>query len=386
MRLRKRLPEEDSLGTRRSPTVYEVAELAGVSTASVSRVLAGHDRVRPETRQRVLQAVAELGYVPSGAAQDLAGRRTAVLGLCFPDIIGDRDIVDSDAMYWYDEVIRGMERAARRNGYALLIAASHESDDINLVLTVAGRCDGLVILGGTAPLSTVEHIATRVPVVLLAAPPAATERPGLLDHLYVANTSGMRELTGHLLDVHGYRDLAFVAGPADSADSNARLDGFRAALAGRGLAAGGAAVLRGDFTTAGGIAVVGALLKRRAMPRALVCANDQTAIGAVSALSRAGLRVPADVAVTGFDGVQIGRHLHPGLTTVAQPMRELGETAVRLLQRRIGRTPAPREPGTAAAPGTGRPAEDIELPVRLLLRGSCGCPEPDVVDQDRSGA
>jgi LacI family transcriptional regulator len=267
-----------------------------------------------------------------------------------------------------------MERAARRNGYALLIAASHESDDISLVLTVAGRCDGLVILGGTAPLSTLEHIAARVPVVLLAAPPDATERPGLLDHLYVANGSGMRELTGHLLDGHGYRDLAFVAGPEDSADSNARLAGFRAALAERGLPGAEVPVFHGDFTTAGGVAVVADVLRRRAVPRAVVCANDQTAIGAMSALGRAGLRVPADVAVTGFDGVHIGRHVHPGLTTVAQPMRELGETAVRLLQRRIGRPPA-------VPHGEVGPADPVELPVRLQLRGSCGCPEPDAADQ-----
>jgi LacI family transcriptional regulator, galactose operon repressor len=368
MRLRKRLLEPPS--PRSAPTVYEVAARAGVSTASVSRVLAGHDRVRPETRERVLQAVAELGYVPSGAAQDLAGRRTAVLGLCFPDRTGDQDIVDSDTMYWYDEVIRGMERAARRSGHALLIAASHGDDDISLVLTVAGRCDGLVILGGTAPLSTLEHIATRVPVVLLAAPPAAAERPGLLDHLYVANEGGMRELAGHLLDVHRYRDLVFLAGPEDSPDSESRLAGLRVALTERGLDSG-VPVRHGDFTTAGGSAIVDDLVAAGTVPRVLVCANDQTAIGAMSALARAGLRVPADVAVTGFDGVQIGRHLHPGLTTVAQPMRELGETAVRLLQRRVDRVvPAPR-PG---APARDADAADIELPVRLELRGSCGCP------------
>ncbi|HEY7225647.1 MAG TPA: LacI family DNA-binding transcriptional regulator [Micromonosporaceae bacterium] len=385
MRLRKRLhPLTD--GERGAATVYEVAARAGVSTASVSRVLAGFDGVRPETRARVLQAVAELGYVPRGAAQDLAGRRTAVLGLCFPDS-GDQDVDDSDAMYWYDEVIRGMERAARRSGYALLIAASHTSDDINLVLTVAGRCDGLVILGGTAPLSTLEHIATRVPVVLLATPPAAAERPGLLDHLYVANAAGMRDMARHLLDDHGYSDLAFLAGPEDSADSESRLTGLRQALVERGLSPD-VPVLHSDFTTASGAVVVGELIGRGSVPRVLVCANDQTAIGAMSALGRAGLRVPADVAVTGFDGVLIGRHVHPGLTTVAQPMRELGETAVRLLQRRVGRaSPASRPERADTAVGDTATSSDeaanVELPVRLELRGSCGCPEPTVPGQRR---
>ena len=100
---------------RSVPTVYEVAQHARVSTATVSRVLSGNDRVRPEYRDRVFTAVAELGYVPSGAARDLAARRTGVLGLCFPDLVGDQD-TESDAMFWYDEIIRGMERAARRRG------------------------------------------------------------------------------------------------------------------------------------------------------------------------------------------------------------------------------------------------------------------------------
>ena len=155
---------------REMPTVYEVAELAGVSTASVSRVLAGNDRVRPETRAKVLAAVAELGYVPSGAAQNLANRRTGVLGLCFPDPVGDQDIVESDTMYWYDEVIRGMERSARRSGFAVLIAASHESDDESMVTMVASRCDGLAVLAHTVPSDTLERLAQRMPVIMLAAP------------------------------------------------------------------------------------------------------------------------------------------------------------------------------------------------------------------------
>src|SRR5579859_6864729 len=136
---------------RSTPTVYEVAARAGVSTATVSRVLSGRNPVLSPTREKVLAAIAELGYVPSGAAKDLAARRTGVLGLCFPDLVGDQDI-QGDATYWYDEVIRGMERASRRSGYAVMIAASHESDDVDLVLNVAGRCDGLVVLAHTVPI------------------------------------------------------------------------------------------------------------------------------------------------------------------------------------------------------------------------------------------
>ncbi len=215
--------------------MYEVAERANVSTATVSRVLAGSGRVLPPTRERVLAAVAELGYVPSGAAKDLAARRTGVLGLCFPDLVGDEDINRGDATFWYDEVIRGMERAARRSGNAVLIAASHESDDINLVLGVAGRCDGLVVLAHTVPVRMLAHIAMRIPVVVLAAQPELHGAGHRLDHLSVANEAGAYQVTAHLADYHGYQRIGFIAGPPDSPDSASRFDGFRRAMTERGL-------------------------------------------------------------------------------------------------------------------------------------------------------
>ena len=377
---------------RDKPSVYEVARHAGVSTATVSRVLAGHERVLPVTRDKVLSAVAELGYVPSGAARDLAARRTGVLGLCFPDLgspdlgspdlgspdLGspDPDEDEGDAAYWYDEVIRGMERAARRSGYAVLIAASHYRDDSGLVLSIAGRCDGLVVLARTAPLVMIEHVATRIPVVLLAtgegtasggeasgggAGGGATAGGGrpdrAIDRLAVANETGAYQVTAHLADVHGYRDIGFIAGPHDSPDAARRLDGFRRATAGIGQAV----VHHGDFTTAGGRRAAERIIAAGRVPRALVCANDQTAIGVMAALEQAGLSVPGDVAVTGFDGIQLGRHLRPGLTTVVQPMAALGDTAVAMLSERIG--------------GAELPPRAVELPVRLELRGSCGCPQ-----------
>ncbi len=403
---------------RATPTVYEVAERARVSTATVSRVLAGSGRVLPPTRERVLAAVAELGYVPSGAAKDLAARRTGVLGLCFPDLVGDEDINRGDATYWYDEVIRGLERAARRSGNAVLIAASHESDDINLVLGVAGRCDGLVVLAHTVPVRMLAHIAMRIPVVVLAAQPELHRAGHRLDHLSVANEAGAYQVTAHLADYHGYDSIGFIAGPPESPDSASRFDGFRRAMTERGLgqhrpAQGGApesgtasrdaasletdgrdaasretdgpdAASRetdgrekakrrtidprrpdahGDFTTDGGRRATAEILAAGRVPRALVCANDQTAIGAMRELQHAGLRIPDDVALTGFDGISLGEHLRPGITTVVQPMRELGETAVTLIKERI------------ASPGL--PSRAVELPVRMELRGSCGCAEPD---------
>ena len=343
---------------RDKPSVYEVARHAGVSTATVSRVLAGYERVLPATRDKVLNAVTELGYVPSGAARDLAARRTGVLGLCFPDLAQDEG--EGDAAYWYDEVIRGMERAARRSGYAVLIAASHHRDDSGLVLSIAGRCDGLVVLARTAPMAMIEHVATRIPVVLLA----TGEGPALdrgrtdraIDNLAVANETGAYQVTSHLADVHGYRDIGFIAGPPDSPDSARRLDGFRRATAGLDQVV----IHYGDFTTAGGRRAAERIIATGRVPRAVVCANDQTAIGVMAALQQAGLSVPGDVAVTGFDGIQLGRHLQPSLTTVVQPMAALGDTAVAMLSDRIG--------------GAELPPRTVELPVRLELRGSCGCP------------
>ncbi len=340
---------------RDKPSVYEVAQLAGVSTATVSRVLAGYERVLPGTRDKVLTAVTELGYVPSGAARDLAARRTGVLGLCFPDL----DAEDGDAAYWYDEVIRGMERAARRSGYAVLIAASHHRDDSGLVLSIAGRCDGLVVLARTAPLAMIEHVATRIPVVLLATEQDQGQAHRAIDFLAVANETGAYQVTAHLADVHGYTDICFIAGPPDSPDSGRRLDGFQRATTGLVRHRNEVLVHYGDFTTAGGRRVAERIIGAGPVPRALVCANDQTAIGVMAALQHAGLSVPGDVAVTGFDGIRLGRHLRPSLTTVVQPMAALGDTAVTMLKDRIG--------------GATLPQRTVELPVRLELRGSCGC-------------
>jgi LacI family transcriptional regulator len=153
------------------PTIYEVAERAEVSIATVSRALHGKGTLRPETRDRVLKAAADLGYVPSATARELATRRSFVLGLTFPDLADPGEEDGHETLLYSDEVTRGMERAARAAGYAVLIAAAPPDRDPSFVVSLATRTDGMVVLARTLPTEQLEQLARRVPVVLLAGPP-----------------------------------------------------------------------------------------------------------------------------------------------------------------------------------------------------------------------
>ncbi|MFR9674363.1 LacI family DNA-binding transcriptional regulator [Streptomyces sp. TR06-5] len=355
-----------------APTVYDVAAEAGVSIATVSRVYRNPDSVRAGTRDRVMTAARTLGYVPSGSARGLASRSTRVLGLCFPDYADpdaedpesdhDDGHDDADRMLYSDEVIRGMERAARRRGYALLIAASLAEGPQSLVAEVAGRVDGFAVMARTVPTRELEVISRRLPVVMLAGPreDAALDH---LDHVEVANFDGELALARHLIGDHGLRRLAFVGGAPDSPDGEARFRGFQAAHLEAGLPVPEEPHIRRELLTqAEGRSAVAELLAERStegLPQGLLFANDQMAVGALAELRRRGVRVPEDMAVAGFDGIPLGRMVAPGLTTVRQPMRSLGEKAVELLVARL--EDRSREPVSTV------------LPVSVVRRRSCGC-------------
>lgn len=345
-----------------TPTVYDVADRAGVSIATVSRVYRNPDSVKAETRERVLAVARELGYVPSGSARGLASRTTGVLGLAFPDYTDpEAESVsadgDEDALY-ADQVIRGMERAARRHGYALLISASLHGGPEGVVGRMAGQVDGFAVMARTAATEDLDVYARRLPVVVLAGPREIDH----LDHIEVANFDGQRDLTRHLIEVHGLTRLAFVGGQADSPDAEARFHGYQAACRDAGLPVADEPDVRAMLTRADGRAAVQKLAFRPGgLPQGLLFANDQMAIGAMQELTAHGVRVPQDVAITGFDGIPLGRMVRPSLTTVRQPMRRLGELAVDMLAARLA--------------DRARPPESVMLPVELALRASCGCAE-----------
>lgn len=342
-------------------TIYEVARRSGVSTATVSRVMREGRGFSEATRDRVLAAAEELGWVPNSAARSLAGRRAGIVGLLFPDL-GAESAAEAESPLYVDEVIRGAERAATRAGDAILIAATHSAAGRDLALSVAGKVDGLVVLARSLSRRDLMDIARTVPVVTLATRSA----PRPLDFVAADNRGGARAMTRHLIETHGYRDLAFIAGPAQSPDSNERFAGYREALAEAGLPVPSRPDARGGFTeSGGGRATVQLLETRKRPPRALVMGNDEMAITAMQVLAAHGLSVPRDVAVTGFDDITSARHVRPTLSTVRQPMRQIGETAVELLLERIGQPQAPRRTHT--------------LPTEVVLRRSCGCPSPRTV-------
>ena len=341
-------------------TLYDVASMAGVSTATVSRVVHGLDRVAPATRARVLAVIDKLGYVPDGAAQSLSRRRKDVIGLVCVERTSPRLQYDIESMslLFYDEILRGVESRLRDQSWPLMITYldDRKEPDLPRLLSLSGKVDGLLIGEGVVPPPFLARLAGRLPVVVLAGSP----REDGADVVTADNRSGEAALVTHLIEDHGRRRLFYINGPENAPDAQERqrtlLQVLRRHPHCRLVGTAG-----GMFTVASGEQAGQRLLDSGdELPDAVVCANDQMAIGLLQAFGRAGVRVPADVAVVGFDDIFPASLCDPPLTTVHQPMRLLGERACARLLDRIARPSL-------------RPKVEL-LPTELVLRSSCGCP------------
>jgi LacI family transcriptional regulator len=324
-------------------TIYDVARRAGVSIATVSRVLRRSAPVQDETRQRVEDAVEQLGFVPSRLGVSLAERRHAANGMVFPDLSGP----------YFAEVVLGYEEVTSRLGRSVLILSTREQADPDAtVRELASRVDGLALFDATVGEDAVRSIvAGGLPVVLLA---RGADVAGA-DAVATENTASAERLTEHLLG-HGHRRLAFLGDPGHSFDVAERLAGVRAALARAGLPAAEPVACASSEASARAAAT--ALLASPDRPDAVVCGNDERALATLLAAEDLGLAVPDEVAVTGWDDILAARHARPALTTVRQPMRELGAWAARALDQRIR--------GLRDTPTSHL------LPTRLIVRASCG--------------
>jgi LacI family transcriptional regulator len=349
------------------PTIYDVARAAGVSIASVSRVLNGRRNPREETRDRVLQAVAELGFVPDGAARALSARLKEVIGVVVrrPAVppTGTGFFADEDDnLQFADMINRGMEVVAQRRGFDLLVRSVdlYDREAGSRIFALASKSDGLILHDRVLEPHQLDRLSRQVPVVTLAGAPTPTTVNVRGD-----NAAGMRELARHLIVDHGYRTLGYLAGHVDSPDSLARGEAVAAEVTAAGATLLRGPLWQGSYSAGGGARLVDRMIAEgSALPRAIVCANDQTAIGVMAALAQHGISVPGQVAVAGFDDIPVARHLSPQLTTVKQSIQDLGVTAFEIVYSMIS--------GTAAA-GQEPRGRDIVLPTRLIRRESCGC-------------
>jgi LacI family transcriptional regulator len=297
-------------------TIRDVARRAQVSVASVSRALNGLDNVSEETRSRVFEAASALGYVPHAGARSLSLARTNAIGVVLPDVHGE----------FFSEIVRGMDLAANERGYLLLLSNMHGGSALaeTALRAMRGRVDGLIVMAPHLDRATLERaLPAATPAVLINAPADVGKFP----NLRLDNAAGVDAVVAHLAAL-GRTRIVHVAGPADNLDAQERADAFRRAIS-RHSPGTGATVLPGDFTEGAGAAAIRRLVAEGKRLDALFTANDMMAVGALQALQAAGLRVPEDVAVAGFDDVPLARHL--GLTTVRARVAELGARAIERL-------------------------------------------------------
>jgi LacI family transcriptional regulator, galactose operon repressor len=342
------------------PTIYDVAQAAGVSIATVSRALNSLDSVRPATRAKVLRAMERLNFVPNANAQGLSKGKTWIIGLAFvhAPVTGGLLEVEGASLLYSDHVIRGAEARAAASGYSLLLRGGGESRPAELASlhSLTGTVDGLVLLDQVLSEADASELAKRIPVVLLAGSGTAQG----VTTIRVDNEGSMRELADHFVDVHAMTRAGFIAGLDASPDSGARERAFRSRFVERGGEVRDVDVLRSDWTSAGAEHVMEArLASGETLPQVFACANDQMAVGAIHALQSRGVRVPHDVAVSGFDDITLTRYVKPSLTTIRQSGAVLGAAAIdALLAQLSDDAPAQR---------------DVVLATTLVVRDSCGC-------------
>jgi LacI family transcriptional regulator, galactose operon repressor len=330
-----------------SASIKEVALKAGVSVATVSRVINGTGPVAAETRLRIQDAIDKLRYVPHGAARSLITNQTDTVGVLLPDLYGE----------FFSEVIRGIDLAARRNAYHVLVSGFHsDRAEIEAVLrALRGRVDGLILLSPDVDAQTLQrNLPDTLPVVLLNTPGDGAT----FDAIQIDNYGGAYAMVRHLAGL-GHRSIALIRGPKENVDAQDRLRGYREALRSLDIEASPALEIEGDFSEDSGYRAGRRLLKLKPRPTAVFAANDSMAIGCLFALREARVRVPEDVALAGFDDIPIARYLTPPLSSVHVPISELGMRAMdRLLHAVDSKNEHERSQET--------------VPTTLVVRGSCG--------------
>ncbi|WP_416960889.1 LacI family DNA-binding transcriptional regulator [Streptomyces sp. Agncl-13] len=336
-------------------TMVDVARSAGVSVATVSHVLNDTRPVLPGTRQAVLTAIEELGYTPNTLARSLVTSRTRSIGLA----------VSAISNPYFTEILQGVEAGALEQGYSLLIADPHDDPEHErkvVQLLHERRVDGMIVAPSAAPDALVAYLGRHsVPTVFLdRVVEASSDDAPPVDQVCAENVEPTAHLVTHLAGL-GHRRIGLVAGLPGLSTTRERITGYRHGLAAAGLPYDERLLTHGDSESAAAERATEELLSRAAPPTALLTANNAMTIGALRALRERGLSVPGDLALCCFDDFAWADLFEPRLTAIAQPSKEIGAQAVRLLLDRLA------EPD--------RPARVLRLPCAFVHRTSCGCPD-----------
>jgi LacI family transcriptional regulator len=329
------------------PTVKEVAERAGVSTATVSRALSGTGKVREPARARILEAAQELSYRPNRAARDLRVRSSRAVGVLIPDIENP----------FFTSLVCGIEDVLGKTDYSLLLASYNEDpiqEERRLEVFRADGVRGLIFAASRSPSRLYSELG-KAGMALVAASRDVTRLP--VDQVTVANRDGAYAGTSHLIQL-GHRRIAIINGPLALTTARDRQTGYEQALHEAGLPLDESLVMHGAFNQAAGHSAMQQLLSSNAQPTAVFAASNLLTLGALQAIHDRHLAIPDDVAIVGFDEMPWAMSLRPPLTTVAQPAFDVGRTAAELLLARV------REPEL--------PRRQIVLETKLIVRSSCG--------------
>jgi len=337
-----------------SPTLEEVARLAGVSRSTVSRVINDHPNVRPQTRKQVWQVIRKSGYQPHAVARSLVTNRTQIVGMVIPEAV---TTLFTDP--FFSILLRGATNACNAHRYQLMLslfAASADQQERYQNLLGNGYLDGVIV--ASAPLddpliSNLLH--DRVPFVSVGRHPNRQ-----VHSVDVDNIGGARMAVEHLIGL-GHRRIATITGRLDTTHGQDRLEGYRQALEAHGVPVEEGLIVEGDFTERSGMVGIQRLLP--ASLSAVFVASDTMAVGALKALRQAGRQVPQEIALVSFDDIAVASAIEPGLTTVRQPIERMGSMAVEVLLSLV-----------ESSPEEEAPVHRIVLPTELVVRASCGSP------------
>jgi DNA-binding LacI/PurR family transcriptional regulator len=333
-------------------SIKDIAQSAGVTPGTVSRALRDSPRVNPETKKRIQHLADEMGYAPDAQARSLVTGRTQTIGV----------VVTTMTDPFIGSIVQAIESAAHDQGYSVILASSNDIPEREIAaakMLQSRRVDGVIVTSSRVGSLYQERLdQLRVPVVLINSLVQHSGRQTF--SVSMDNHQGAYLATNHLIQ-KGHRRIAYVASPADRSDNVERMTGYRDALSEAGIESDPSLVVQGTGGAGGGQRALPVLLSLDGPPSAVFCYNDMTAIGLMDAAQKAGLSLPQDLAIVGFDDIAFSQFAHPPLTTIAQPVARLGRGAMEMVLTLLS------DDGRSKLP-----VANVTVCGRLIVRASSG--------------